>query len=421
MITARLQETRPAENQVHRLVNFTMPDGTQRVLWWHLTGPAHALPAAPERHDMAASALIFVAMRARSDLHIEGPVSRSLLRNLRQFSLIWSSWRPDLYAAIQVTADAEITGPFRSNHRAGRGVCAYSGGVDGTATFWRHYTGAAGIDRKRLHCAVLIHGFDLPLDNPAAFDTAFRTASSVIEPLEVPLVQVASNWRRDICTEWEMEFSCGVLSCLRQFETEADALLMGSGEDYNHLVFPWGSNPLTDRLFASDELAIVYDGGEMTRTAKVASFADWKEGYNALRVCWQGEVTGRNCGVCEKCLRTKLNALACGLELPRSLAGRPSLAKVAKILVRNPAQLVLLREIMETADAAQLKDPIFSVLKFAVRKNEAALIARKVKCGLKSVVKRQPRNQRGVPPSRGNAKIASAYSNAPPGASMPSP
>ena len=49
---------------------------------------------------------------------------------------------------------------------------------------------------------------------------------------------------------------------------------------------------------------------------KVNEISEWKVGVENLRVCWQGVLNDRNCGKCEKCIRTKLNFLACGNLIP---------------------------------------------------------------------------------------------------------
>ena len=54
-----------------------------------------------------------------------------------------------------------------------------------------------------------------------------------------------------------------------------------------------------------------------------------------LRVCWEGPQRDRNCGVCEKCIRTKLEFLANGLELPSALSTPPTAGEITTWNIRK--------------------------------------------------------------------------------------
>ncbi len=51
-------------------------------------------------------------------------------------------------------------------------------------------------------------------------------------------------------------------------------------------------------------MRLVHDGAGYSRTEKVGFVAQHPVATKALKVCWQGKERGRNCGVCEKCVRT---------------------------------------------------------------------------------------------------------------------
>ena len=134
-------------------------------------------------------------------------------------------------------------------------------------------------------------------------------------------------------------------------------------------MLPWGGNPITYAMLSSHDFQIVYDGGEFARTEKAERILDWETGLRNLRVCWEGPLTGRNCGRCEKCLRTKLNFMAVGAALPESLAGRPTDAQIRALRAGNHAQLVLLDEIVQIAEKRKISDPWVRALKLTIRKN----------------------------------------------------
>jgi hypothetical protein len=81
-----------------------------------------------------------------------------------------------------------------------------------------------------------------------------------------------------------------------------------SSHDYSQLV-PWGTHPLVDPLWSTDDLEVVHDGCEATRLEKTALIASHDVALRHLWVCWGGRF---NCGDCNKCQRTILALQALG-------------------------------------------------------------------------------------------------------------
>jgi hypothetical protein len=65
---------------------------------------------------------------------------------------------------------------------------------------------------------------------------------------------------------------------------------------------PWGSHPLTDRLWSNGCTELVHDGAGNRRTEKIERIARDQRLIDNLIVCWMEP--NRNCGFCGKCLRT---------------------------------------------------------------------------------------------------------------------
>ena len=78
------------------------------------------------------------------------------------------------------------------------------------------------------------------------------------------------------------------------------------------VTIPWGSNPVTSPLLSSARMRMVQPGAGTTRTEKVRAIGGLDSVRSHIRVCWQGDQLGRNCGRCEKCVRSKVNFLAAG-------------------------------------------------------------------------------------------------------------
>lgn len=361
-IVARLVENR-AQDAVRRIIRFD-----DREVFFEVSGGV--LPPPLQLHDFAVPALIFTAMRQRRPLHIDGAVSAELMRNSEEFQEAWSAWRPDSYTPVPVTAEQVGQDVHPPQERLG--VFAFSGGVDGTFALLRHLKGQAGQRAIRPLGAMLVHGFDIPLANADAFGAAHGAATAVMGDLDLPLYIVRSNWKQAICSDWEMEFFTGVAACLYQFTGFASHGVLGADEDYAHLSLPWGSNPVTNHFLCGGAFQIHTEGGGFTRTQRVALIAQTPQIARQLRVCWEGPVTGRNCGVCEKCIRTKMNFMANGNE-PLCFDRPPTLAEIRGVNAKNAVQIAYLKDIREVAAALGNKEAWVSALSTAIRKNELLL------------------------------------------------
>lgn len=258
--------------------------------------------------------VIFIAMAEKSDLVVHGEVSPSLMRNLEEFQSAWSCWRPEQYGEIDIRAEVEKEIAVQPEENSA--VVAFSGGVDSTFSVFRH---AKGLAWKRPRCflksGVLIHGFDIPLEQEEVFQRVRRSAEAVLASVGLNGIPVSTNFRC-LPTDWEDSHGSGLAAALMIFQKAYRAGIIGSTEPYNALELPWGSNPITDTMLSGNNFEIIHDGAAYGRIEKVRMLVHWPEGVEKLRVCWQGNQLDRNCGRCEKCIRTILNFRVIGAGLP---------------------------------------------------------------------------------------------------------
>jgi hypothetical protein len=303
------------------------------------------LPPAMRILDFAAIAMIFRAMRAGQPLHIKGSLSKTLLRHLEEFQDAWVAWRPDEYRHVSVTADSLVDDAHSETRR---GMFAFSGGVDSAFTLLRHLHGDAGLRTVEPVGMMFVHGMDIPLEESSGFETAYTANAAVARELDLPLYVVRTNWRSVACRNWEMEYATCLAACLHQFTGLVEFGVFGADEDYSRLPLPWGSNPVTNPLLGGGALDLQIDGAGYKRTQRVAHVSNFPEVARHLRVCWKSAGSGRNCGRCEKCVRTKLNFLAVGRK-PICFDDLPSFLDVCRIQARNAIQICFLNEILDCA------------------------------------------------------------------------
>jgi len=329
-----------------------------QTLFYELEG--EHLPPPPDRQDYLVLALLFFAMRHGIELHVEGRLSRQLLINLEEFQRAWALWRPGRYRPVRISCDEEIEPDPPSPWR--RAVVALSGGVDGTYAMLQHTDHGEARDRCELVAGLLVHGFDVPLHATRAFELARANAAETAATAGLPLVVVRTDWRQYFSLDWEADFGAGLAACLNLCSGAAAFGLLGSDEDYAHLAFPWGSNAITNPMMSSDRFQIITVGGASGRTAKVAEISRHGDIAEHLRVCWREGDSGKNCGRCEKCVRTKLNFLAAGAELPANLANEPGVLEVLALRAPSATSLSYLTDIRDAARSGSLSPQ----LRFAV-------------------------------------------------------
>jgi hypothetical protein len=387
MLDVRVEETRN-DLTVKRTVHIGCAGEPTRAVSFEFNGSP--LPSPIELYDFAVLTALFSAMRHRMILRVHGPVSERLLTNLEEFQEAWALWRPDRYAVVPIIADEERHATAKS---AGTGIFAFSGGVDGSFALLRHHLGRAGRRRRQPIAAVLIHGFDIALSENAAFETACKRATGILSTLGVPLVTIRTNWRDVICAHWELEFGSGIAACLHQFSGIAGTGVFGADEDYAHLQFPWGSNPVTNHLLSGGDFDLWTEGGGFTRTERVGLICERPDIATQLRVCWQGRVAGSNCGRCEKCIRTKMNFLAQRIE-PLCFDDPLTVRQVLGVKAHNPVQIAYLQEILEAARRNEIHDLWVKALSLTIRKNRVMLPIRPAEKRLRgwarSVLSRRP-------------------------------
>jgi hypothetical protein len=332
--------------------------GATRRIFFRL--PAEQRPNLTQSADPFLIATTFHAMRAGADLEIHGTVSPSLLVGLEEFQLAWSRWRPDRYRPSSIRADVERE---QEREPSGRTAMTFSGGLDSSCTAWSHTRGDLGRRKRRLETAVLVHGFDIPLDQEEVFARAAASARAMSDSVGVSLLPVISNIR-SLKDSWYDAHGAALIACLHLLAGNHSIGLVASSHHYEDLRLPWGSNPVTDPMLGSASLSIVHDGCEFTRLEKADRIGEWDEALQHLRVCWEGEHLDRNCGHCMRCTATVLSFAAVGRAIPSAIPVPSPAVAVERLDARKPnsVQLGHLEHTVVAARANGINEPWVSAL-----------------------------------------------------------
>jgi hypothetical protein len=307
-------------------------------IWWEWEGPEGWVLPRPANADWAAVAGLVVAQRCGGAMHVAGAVDRRLLENLERYSQVWAQWLPDYFFPVEITADKETTSTGSNDRRY---AFAHSGGVDASFCLMRHARGLAGQENRRPAWAVTINGYDRPAaDGPGCAD--FRAAAGAIAAAAgVPHLFVSTS-ATDMGIDASMQHQIGVAATLHQLNRLCSNGVVAA--DYTYAeefdVHPHGSNCCTNPLLASGDFELLTSGGAFTRADKVAWLMSEPAVVPQLRVCRRAAVTGKNCGRCEKCVRTAIMALAASGNKRLPMFDRPLTAtRILLTKVRSESSL----------------------------------------------------------------------------------
>ena len=305
------QGERSVEGTREQSAIVELPQGERRTLWFRV--PEETSQRLANHADAYAIALIFGAMRWRAPMTIHGQVSHSLLANLDEFQQVWKCWEPKDHQVVSLIADSEKEAERASTSDA---ISCFSGGVDACFTAFRHSQDRCGRQHRNLQACLLVHGFDIDLSKKEGFARAATNGQKLLDSLGLPLLTMSTNIR-EFNMPWLHSFSTACAAAMVWFQPQFRYGLIASNERYDYFK-PIGSTPLTDSLLSSDAFTILHDGASHGRVDKINLVAQWPAALEYLRVCWEGENPDRNCGRCEKCVRTILGFRANGHALPPS-------------------------------------------------------------------------------------------------------
>lgn len=95
-----------------------------------------------------------------------------------------------------------------------------------------------------------------------------------------------------------------------------------------------------------------------------------------VKVCWEAADPSTNCGTCEKCVRTRLNFKAVGIDSPSCFAGEITPAQIRLIRFSNESQRAAFRSILAYAEGHALRGDWLDAMKECLRSNEKGMMRR---------------------------------------------
>jgi len=343
-IAARVEPERDASNFPEELF-FDVPDAYREAI--------------SPRSDAFLASLLLPAMNGHEHIDVRGPISPRLALGVDDYQRVFHSWFPRRFNTVDVRADHD--GAVETGPTAGAVGAAFSGGIDSFYTLWSHCPERDRRPHAAISHALLVHGFDIPLDDTDAFEALRASYGEMLARVGVTLLTVRTNAASFAPADnWGVFHGAPLIGVALLLGGLLSRFYVPASHTYRDLV-PWGSGPTVDHLLATETLAVVHDGATATRVAKTAVVGAWPETFGRLRVC--PEATGLvNCCRCPKCIRTMVT-----LDMQGSLARHPTFPlplerrAVRRCPYATDSELTFARSIIEQARAKRRRDVVADV------------------------------------------------------------
>ena len=316
------------------------------VLWFEF--PEKFADRLSDRGDAFLAAVLPPAMAWGEDITVRAPLSPALVSGAMNFQKVFNGWLPDVYKIAAIRGETMSQPPAPPTPAS---ASAFSGGIDSFFTLLTHLPAKEPAAQHPLRYLLFIHGSDIPLADRSTYETARASYDRLAADLGLELVPAATNFRTTSLAgalPWGMAHGGVLIGTALAFGRMMTSFYVPSSFGFG---FPamHGSDPELDHWLSTESLQIVHDGSEFTRVDKTKVVAEFAPSYDRLRVCWARPNGLRNCGRCEKCVRTMLTLDLLG-ALPRFSTFPPGLKPdPGRWLIKTEGELLLAKEIRALA------------------------------------------------------------------------
>ncbi len=289
-------------------------------------------------------------------IEVDAYGSRELVEHAYQISSVWRGWYPNLRPFnIAVKGFSDKQAP-----EAGQSGVFFSGGVDSFFTALHVANDTPPLD------LIQVWGFDIPLSNRNARDGRYSRTQRLAQEWNKDLIEVATNLRLTMFrfANWgRLSHGCALAAVAHALSNRLNCILISASYD-NRSLIPWASHPVIDPLLGSEKMRIIHYGAAFRRIDKIAFLTNHQIALDNLHVCYK-EGDDKNCGVCEKCLRTMValdlfGKLCAARSFPATTEVFESYTKTdftsrgSRIFAEEIAQLAIDQGCVPAADKIQL-------------------------------------------------------------------
>lgn len=326
MITISKPQLDPAVGECGGVSSFISDDSGKAIKVWYSVEKEYQQYLCSERADAFLLLVLHIAMKTGQDIVVEAPVSAKLLFNIE--NTIQPLFVKAYKGVKHVGIHAEAVG--RADWNTTAVGCCCSLGVDSFSSFLKHMDENV-VDGYRITHLTLFNCGQLGDTDLAGAEKNLRETIANLKPFAdevgLPLVSVNSNVN-ELYLKYDVtllqSFVLRTASCALALQklfgkyvysssySVSDFLM--SSEDESHMEAAFAP------LLGSENLEFILSNPAMTRVEKTEYLSTYPITSRYLDVCWAAqwaygfvnnqtvfeEKVNKNCGKCDKCLRTIL-------------------------------------------------------------------------------------------------------------------
>lgn len=260
----------------------------------------------PETHDHLIPSLAALSMTHDIHIDFEAVIYKETLEWIEHFRRMWSGWGIPQVHELGLTVSQVI----ESGHpKPSGGILCLSGGVDSL------YASFEALEHGYTH-SLLVAGADYPESTCEGFRQLYGRVHEISRNLGLNLVTVETNLRQ-LGINWRYFHTSLLSTCLGYAGTSlgrggisADNMI---DQDFDR--HPWGNNHAVTGALSMENFKIDFLGTDRRRSGKLKYIlSNRNDLVDYLSVCYENTREARNCGVCRKCINTKLHFIAAGFE-----------------------------------------------------------------------------------------------------------
>lgn len=259
--------------------------------------------------DFVVYGLMALSMTFGASFRVAAPITPGMQAAYREMVYCFEIWRlPNLYRPrLEFTS----TAPDLPPHPSGRVAICLSGGIDSTAAAIR------GREQGAITDGLLIAGADYPNAESPGYIELRERVQRTSDALEMPLLEVETDLRK-FRYEWELLHGLNLGMCLSFLRPvlAGGAIGLDNTLAQDLVRHPWGNTAALAQAMGHPGFRVLGLGEDMDRVQKTALIGSFSKAdlLSNLAVCWEDTAQGGNCGVCTKCVQTRLNFICAGLS-----------------------------------------------------------------------------------------------------------
>lgn len=281
--------------------------------------------------------LLLIAIKTEQDIKVEAPVSRKLLFNIQNtmIPLFMNIFNPPTPKVIKIIAETKDDNLYKA-----KGVgCGCSLGVDSLSSFLKHY-GNNVMDGYKVTHLTLFNSGQLGDYDLEGVEENFRKSVEELKPfskaVNLPILAVNSNlnsFYRYSGVSLLQSFVNRTVSCALALQKLFGKYVYASSYTIKQFNFSTVDQSHMEAtyapLFSTENMELILSNPMLTRVEKTEFISKSPLTPRFLQVCWAEQTaleiwhntkflegkTKKNCGWCDKCLRTLLTLEVLGRNL----------------------------------------------------------------------------------------------------------